>query len=224
MNYLDLAFIIITALIVITGVQRGLLVSLLSMLRFFFGVPLAFFVSDRYYISVYDNFLKETVYNQVLEQISRSQSVNGIIKAVNDFTGSLPDIFSRGIDTSSFKDLSLEEISKEVTDSVVEPVALIVIKIILFIITFVLFYIVAGIIIHLVKKLRKKEHMPLRHANAFLGGVLGLLKALVLIFTVSTIIGYICGILPKDNSFVKLADSSYAVDFINANNPFIKQL
>ncbi len=224
MNYIDLAFIIITALMVIIGAQKGLLVSLLSMLRFFIGVPLSFFVSEKYYQQAYDSFLKETAYNEVFEKVSQSQSVNSIIKAVDEFTGSLPSVFSQGIDTASFKSLSVEEISKAVTDSVVEPIALIIIKIILFIITFVLFYIVAGIIIFLIKRLQKKEHMPLKRTNAFLGGVFGLLKAVILIFTAAAIIGYICDILPQDNSFIKQTDSSYALEFINSYNPLLKQL
>lgn len=224
MNYIDLAFIIITVLMVIIGARKGFLVSLLSMLRFFIGVPLSFFVSGRYYQQAYDSFIKENAYNEVLEKISQSQSVNSIIKAVDEFTDSLPSVFSQGIDTDSFKNLSVEEISRTVTDSVVEPIALIIIKIILFIITFVLFYIAAGIVIFLIKSLQKKEHMPLKHANSFLGGVFGLLKAVVLIFTVSTIIGYMSDILPQDNSFIKQAESSYALEFINTDNPLLKPL
>lgn len=224
MNYIDLAFIIITVLMVIIGARKGFLVSLLSMLRFFIDVPLSFFVSGRYYQQAYDSFIKENAYNEVLEKISQSQSVNSIIKAVDEFTDSLPSVFSQGIDTDSFKNLSVEEISRTVTDSVVEPIALIIIKIILFIITFVLFYIAAGIVIFLIKSLQKKEHMPLKHTNSFLGGVFGLLKAVVLIFTVSTIIGYMSDILPQDNSFIKQADSSYALEFINTDNPLLKPL
>lgn len=222
MNYIDLVIIIITALMVVIGALRGLVVSLLSMLRFSISVPLSFFVSETYCHQVYDSLVKESAYNAVSERLSQSQSVNGIISGVEEFTNSLPSIFSQGIETGAFKTLSIDEISKTVTDTVVEPVALIVIKILLFVITFIVFYIIASILISVFKKMQKKDKAPLKRTNAFLGGVFGLLKAFVFIFTISTIIGYICDIIPQGNLFVKQAENSFLLEFINTHNFLLK--
>lgn len=222
MNYIDLALIIITALMVIIGACRGLIISLISMVRFTIGVPLSFFVSEMFSKLVYDGFVKEIAYQKVSERLADSQSVNSIIKSVDDFTNSLPSIFSKGIDTASFKILSIDEISRAITDSVVEPIAVVIIKILLFVITFVLFYIITGVIISFIKTLQKKDHMPLKRTDIVLGGVFGFVKAFVLMFTLATIIGYICSIIPQTSSFAKQADSSFALEFINTYNPLLK--
>lgn len=219
MNYIDLTFIVITVVMILVGACRGLIVSLLSMLRIIVGTPLAFFVSDMYYSQIYNNLVKDIAYNKVLDELSQAQSIETIISNVKEFTASLPSIFSDSINLTGA--LSLEEISRAITDSVIEPIALVVIRITIFVAVFVAFYVITGIIILLVKRLRKKEHAPLKKTDFILGGVFGLVKAAVFVFTAATIIGYISAIVPADNSFIKLAENSYALEFINTHNPFL---
>ncbi|MDE6154999.1 MAG: CvpA family protein [Eubacterium sp.] len=219
MNYIDLIFIIITAVMIIAGACRGLVVSLLSMLRFIAGIPLAYFVSDTYYSQIYNNLVKDIAYNNVLEELSQAQSIETIISNVKDFTESLPSVFSGNIDFAGA--LSIEEISRVITDSIIEPIALVAIRIIIFAAVFVAFYVITGIIILVVKRFRKKEHAPLKKTDFILGGAFGLVKAAVFIFTAATIIGYISAIVPADNSFIEIADNSYALEFINIHNPFL---
>lgn len=219
MNYIDLAFIGITAAIIIAGACRGLIVSLLSMLRFIIGIPLAFFVSDMYYSQIYNNLVKDIAYNHVLDELSQAQSIETIISNVREFTDSLPSIFSDNIDFTGA--LSIEEISRAITDNVIEPIALVAIKIIIFAAVFIAFYLITGIIILAVKRLRKKEHAPLKKTDFILGGLFGLVKAVLFVLTAATIIGYISAVVPADNSFIKLVESSYALEVINAQNPFL---
>ena len=91
--------------------------------------------------------------------------------------------------------------------------------IIIFIICFALLFIVSIIILSLLKKLQHKKHMPLRHINAVLGGVFGLVKALILIFILSTVFGLLLEVIPNNNQFYQIVDSSIAVEYINAINP-----
>lgn len=220
MSYIDLAFIVIAALMIIAGACRGFMVSLLSMLRLIVGIPLAYFVSDMYYAQLYNRFVKEIAYNNVLEELSQTQSVESIISNVKELTASLPEVFTKDIDFAGA--LSLEEISRVITDSVIEPIALVIIRILIFAAIFIAFYIITGIIILAVKRTRKKEHAPFKKTDYVLGGAFGLVKALAVIFTAATIISYISGIIPQDNSFIKQAESSYALEFINTYNPLIK--
>ena len=222
MSFIDLAFIIIAVIMVAVGARRGLIVSLLSTVRFIIGVPLSFYVSESYSRQVYDSFVKEIAYNKVAERLAESESVNSIISGVEEFTSSLPGLFSQSIDTSAFKGFSLDEISRRITDSIVEPIAVIIIKVLLFIITFLVFFLVAGLVILLIKKLRKRNKTPLKRTSTVLGGVLGLLKALTLLFALSTILSYICDIIPQDNLFARQVNSSFVLNFINSYNPLLK--
>ena len=207
---------------VAVGARRGLIVSLLSTVRFIIGVPLSFYVSESYSRQVYDSFVKEIAYNKVAERLAESESVNSIISGVEEFTSSLPGLFSQSIDTSAFKGFSLDEMSRRITDSIVEPIAVIIIKVLLFIITFLVFFLVTGLVILLIKKLRKRNKTPLKRTSTVLGGVLGLLKALTLIFALSTILSYICDIIPQDNLFARQVNSSFVLNFINSYNPLLK--
>lgn len=220
MSYIDIAFIAITVFFVLAGACRGLVVSLLSMLRFVIGTPLAFFVGDRYASSIYDSLVREIAYNRVAQEISQSRSLDNIISNVKEITESLPSIFSQGVNLSG--NLSIDEISRAITDTVVEPIAVVVIKILLFAVTFVAFYVVTGVLILMIKRLKNKEHMPLKRTDYILGGAFGLIKAMVFLFTTATVIGYICDILPQDNSFLKQAEGSLALEFINTYNPLMK--
>lgn len=219
MNYIDLAFIVIAAVMIIAGAYRGLVVSLLSMLRFIAGIPIAYFVSDTYYSQIYNNLVKDIAYNRVLEELSQTQSVETIISNIKDFTDSLPSIFSGSIDLTGA--LSIEEISRVITDSIIEPIALIAIRLILFAAVFVAFYIITGIIILAVKRLRKKEHAPLKKTDFILGGAFGFIKAMVFVLACATIISYASAIVPADHPFIKTAESSRALEFINTYNPFL---
>ena len=53
MNLVDLFLIVLIALTVFVGIKRGLLISLLSALRFIVSIPLSFFVGNNYNEIIY---------------------------------------------------------------------------------------------------------------------------------------------------------------------------
>lgn len=91
--------------------------------------------------------------------------------------------------------------------------------VIIFVLCFVLLLIVTEIFLSLLKKLQKIKHMPLKHLNAFLGGVFGLVKALIFVFALSSVFGILLDVIPNDNQFYQIVDSSIAVEYINQINP-----
>lgn len=219
MSYIDIAFIAIAVLMVIAGACRGLVVSLLHMLKFLIGIPLSFFLSDLLYLDIYNSFIKNAVYDSVLNELNDSESAENLLEGINNFVSELPDYLAKNIDLSNLSTLTAEQISSNITDNVLEPIVLIVLKIVIFIVSLVVFCIIVSILISAFSKLQKKDHMPLKHTNSLLGGLFGFIKAVMLIFTISVIISTVCSILPQDNSFVRQADSSYALEFINTYNP-----
>ena len=88
-----------------------------------------------------------------------------------------------------------------------------------FLLCFIVLGILSGILINILVKLQKKKGMPLRHTNAFLGGAFGLVKAGVIIITLSAVLGCVLDVLPKDNQFYEIVNNSYAVEYINTYNP-----
>lgn len=45
-SYIDIAFVVIAVIMTIVGAKRGLVVSLIGMLRFIFIVPVSYFLTD----------------------------------------------------------------------------------------------------------------------------------------------------------------------------------
>lgn len=221
MSYIDIAFIVITVLMIVMGACRGLIVSLLSTFKYIIGIPLSFFLSDLLHQRLYNEFVKDIVYNTVFEQLSESQAAGSLTESINSFVNEMPEYFANSFDISRLGGLSVEDISRSITDSLLEPIALTIIRVIVFLVVFVVFCVIISILIAVFSKLQKKEHAPLKKTNSLLGGVFGLLRAILFIITISTIIGYISTVIPQDNSFIKQVDDSYALEFINTYNPFL---
>lgn len=157
-SYIDIAFIVIAVIMIIVNASRGLVVSLLSMVRMVLVVPLSYFAAK--YVEPY-------VPADLISQIPRA----------------------------------------------LQPA-------VLFVICFILLLILSGIILLVLKKLQKKKGVPLRHTNAFLGGVFGFVKALVIVFALSAVLGSVLEYIPQTNQFYEPVSSSYAVEYVNKINLF----
>lgn len=157
-SYIDIAFFAMAVIMVIAGIKKGFLVSLLSMFKFIIVLPLSYFLSD--YVKPY-------------------------IPA--DIIGEAPET---------------------------------AIEIIAFLVCFIVLLIIADVILMLLKKLQKDKDLLLHNTNAVLGGAFGFVKAVIIVFVFSAVIGAAEQYIPKDSAFVEMVDSSYAVDFINNINLF----
>jgi uncharacterized membrane protein required for colicin V production len=219
LSYIDIAFIVIAVLMVIISANRGFLVSLLSMAKFVVGVPLSYALSINLSSQIYDSTVRQLVYNSVLDKLNDSSA--NVAENINEILNGVSDNFAQKVDLTNISSLSTEQISNNIVDNVLQPVIIIALKIAIFIALFIVFCIVVGLLISLIKKLQNKKHMPLKRTNKLFGGIFGLIKAVVFIYTLATIIGYITNIIPQDNAFVQQANSSAVLNYINDNNPFL---
>ena len=71
MNLVDLSLIVLIALTVFVGIKRGLLISLLSALRFIVSIPLSFFVGNNYNEIIYKNYIRQYVLKYVDDKLSQ---------------------------------------------------------------------------------------------------------------------------------------------------------
>lgn len=157
-SYIDIAFFAMAVIMVIAGIKKGFLVSLLSMFKFIIVLPLSYFLSD--YVKPY-----------------------------------IPT-----------------EIIGEAPETAIEIIA--------FLVCFIVLLIIADVILVLLKKLQKDKDLPLHNTNAVLGGAFGFVKAVIIVFVLSAVIGAAEQYIPKDSAFIEMVDSSYAVNLINDINPF----
>lgn len=155
-SYIDIAFVVIAVIMTIVGAKRGLVVSLIGMLRFIFIVPVSYLLTD---------YLMPYVPKDLLNEIPQQ---------------------ARGVA--------------------------------LFFVVFIALIVLTGILMFALKKLQDKKGMPLRHTNAFLGGVFGFVKALVLISVLSLGSALVIDFIPKDNQVYEILSGSYIVEYISNLN------
>lgn len=225
MNYIDVFFILVFVLTVLTGYLRGFAVSLISLLRFAIAVPLAFYTSSKYSYIIYQKIIQVRATELISEKVNSTIDFNSISASIRESADSLPFVLKNSVDLSFLEGLSSgsSDLTSQIVNNIVEPVAIAVIKIIIFVLTIVLFYVITWIIILLVKKIGKAENAPFKKTNKFLGAVFGLVKSVILIFTVAAVFEFIieiCG-SGNDNSFVTELKSSEFLYFINGYNPIL---
>lgn len=90
--------------------------------------------------------------------------------------------------------------------------------IVVFFAVFVILIVLTGIVMNILTKLQKKKGVPLRHTNAFLGGVFGFIKALIFISVISGVASLILDFIPENNQFYEIFNNSYIVDIVRNFN------
>ena len=214
MNLVDLSLIVLIALTVFVGIKRGLLISLLSALRFIVSIPLSFFVGNNYNEIIYKNYIRQYVLKYVDDKLSQSNEINDFVQNLKSITSTFSFLFK---DKSLIKSINLvntNTASVYITDNILCPIVQEIIKILLILLTFILFYVITGIILSLAKKIREKKKLPLHKTNSFFGGVFGLVKS-------GAISKFILDIITVQNNFVTQLKGSVIIDFINKFNPLI---
>ena len=218
MNLVDLFLIVLIALTVFVGIKRGLLISLLSALRFIVSIPLSFFVGNNYNEIIYKNYIRQYVLKYVDDKLSQSNEINDFVQNLKSITSTFSFLFK---DKSLIKSINLvntNTASVYITDNILCPIVQEIIKILLILLTFILFYVITGIILSLAKKIREKKKLPLHKTNSFFGGVFGLVKSVLVLSSISK---FILDIITVQNNFVTQLKGSVIIDFINKFNPLI---
>lgn len=221
MSWFDIIFAALIIIMTVYGARRGIIISLLSMLKFAAGIPVSYFISNNLYQKLYDGYVKQYLYDGMAKRLSEA-SADSIVTDIKDFASSLPGDLAKEFDMARLDSLSVDELSRSVTDSLLQPIILAAIKIIVFVASFIIFCIIISIVISLVRKIRNRKNAPLKKTGSFFGGVFGFIKSLILICAVVFCIGILREVLPADNIILLQADKSYIIDFINSVYQSIK--
>lgn len=221
MNYVDLSIVIFTVLAVYVGFRRGLFISLLTLLRMIVGIPLSIYAGETFNQKIYDKYIKEYAAEQVSRRLSDSKKITDFTSELKETVNAFSFLFKDKTDTDVINSLTPDNAAVYITDNIIEPIALEIVKIVLIILTFLIFYLITGIIISAAKRIREKKSLPLHNTNSVLGGVFGLIKAVIIIFAVGAATDFIAGIQYEDNEFIRQLDSSVILKFINEYNPIV---
>lgn len=195
---LDLAIILIIALCVFIGIKRGAVKEIVSLVGIIVALVLAITISKIGATFIYNRFVGEAIYNTVYEAVEDKvgEDISTTIDALPEEIFQIGDAI--GVDISEKLESGLKEdtnlassVSEIVSESIAKPLVITIIQLVLFIILFVVFKVLIGWlgrILNIVAKLP-----VIGTANKLVGGIVGLLKGVI----IASIVCYVVIIILK---------------------------
>lgn len=227
LNCVDVIIVGVLLLAFFVGYAKGILITLVNLIRYSVGLFLCMFVANGYSEMFYNSFVKERIVNKLSTQVVTSANIDEILANLNTTVNSLPSFVKKGIDITSLSFSSGDDIASIIAENVFQPIALVIVKILLFVLTFVVFFGLTGLIIHGIRKRNSKKRSESRHksklktVDRIFGGLFGLVKGALIVFIFVSAVGAISQIDSfRDNAFVSTALNSSLYNYLLDVNPF----
>ena len=81
-NVLDIILVLLVVACVIAGYFKGLLRSVISFAKYALGLPLSFFIADKYSAQIYNSLFRETALNKVTSALEQSANIDSVVSSV----------------------------------------------------------------------------------------------------------------------------------------------
>ncbi len=230
---IDLAIVLIAVFIIWRSARRGFVRTVIELVGYILAAMISFSLAGIIAQSVYDKSIRPEIIETVEQNISEGANLSEIQTAMQDVMDELPGFITL---FSGSNGLSADALSQEmddtisggvhtaavsVADQIVQPIAVSGIKAILGSILFTVLMIGVRFISRTLNRLINFSF--LRPINKLLGGLVGVLKAVLILFCAVTIIAllrtYISG---ADEIFSpQVIDKTYLFKLLYNANPFI---
>ena len=233
MNFLlDIIFIILIIVFIVAGAKKGLVKSLLDGLTSIISGVIAYLVAEPVSNFIYETAIRNFVKSKITDVLSLpSNDFNSITERVNAMVNEIPEgavklaakfgfninaeitaIVQKG---SNEKNVLIEAVMSNIVDNVLT----VLIEAIVLISLFVIISIILSAVIRFFDDIIEK--IPLvKETNKITGGILGLLKAVVIIFVASTVLFFVAGVSDNEE-FISVIYSSKIFELVNNNNPLL---
>lgn len=193
-NIFDVIFVIIILVEFFIHYAKGFLYSVISLFKIIGSVLIAGYVSDRYASSIYDLYIEERLITKVAEKLADFK--DGLISTFDE--GILGEAISSYLSKHTFDD-DINALSQTIVSENMENTILSGIQLILFLFVFILGIVILSSLQNLL--LHTNEIPVLGFINRVLGGALGIIIGLLLIYLISMAISII---LKYNNSVIPL--------------------
>lgn len=222
MNLVDVLLAVIAVLIVFSGYKKGLIVSLLEMAKLAVGMPLSYWVSDKYNQVFYDSFVHSIVQDKINKEVSTYANTDQFIDSIKQSVGSFPEFMRSAIDLKALDKVSTDNIALFVEKNVVEPIALIVVKVALFLACLIIFGLIVSFLLSFFRKQNRGKGSVLKTTNRIAGGVFGGVRAVLFIAVIATVCFYVANLYTgENNDMINMLKESVILNNINNINPMI---
>lgn len=225
---LDLIFIALAVVMIILGAKKGLIKALLDGLSTIASGIIAYILATPVAKVIYDAFVRGIVKSEFLKGLNESGTDFGSIsEKVNALVSELPEgalniaskfgfnvngAISNVVNTAPDSNEALvETLMTNIGDNIFLTITEAVTMIALFIIVSITLTFVIRLLNKVVKKLP-----VIKQANKLAGGLLGLVKAVVIIFVASTVLVFV-----QNEELTPIINSSKIFEFVNNINPLL---
>ena len=225
---LDLIFIVLAVVMIILGAKKGLIKALLDGLSTIASGIIAYILATPVAKVIYDAFVRGVVKSEFLKGLndsgtdfgSISEKVNALVNELPegalaiaskfgfDVNGAISNVVSSAPDSNeSLVETLMTNIGDNIFLTITEAVTMIAL--------FIIVSICLTFVIRLLNKVVKKLPV-IKQANKLAGGLLGLVKAVVIIFVISTALVFV-----NNEELSPIINSSIILEFVNNNNPLL---
>ena len=225
---LDLIFIVLAVVMIILGAKKGLIKALLDGLSTIASGIIAYILATPVAKVIYDAFVRGVVKSEFLKGLndsgtdfgSISEKVNALVNELPegalaiaskfgfDVNGAISNVVSSAPDSNeSLVETLMTNIGDNIFLKITEAVTM-----------FALFIIVSIALTFVIRLLNKvvKKLPVIKQANKLAGGLLGLVKAVVIIFVVSTVLVFV-----QNEELAPMINSSVILKVVNDINPLL---
>lgn len=219
---IDIIFILIFGVVIITSVKKGFIVSLFELVGTIASFVAARIFSDSLATPVFEKFVSpgaEKLLSQNLGDVATTDYGTQIEEAIN----SIPDFFASLMNLMGIsKEALIEKVSSSefasgslldsLMESVVTPVGTAVVQFILFAVLVALITLVLRILVRLLDKIIKK--IPaIKQMNSALGGVVGAIRGLLIVVIISLLLAVGAGFI-NHPEFISAVEGSFVVGVV----------
>lgn len=225
---LDLIFIALAVVMIILGAKKGLIKALLDGLSTIASGIIAYILATPVAKVIYDAFVRGVVKSEFLKGLndsgtdfgSISEKVNALVNELPegalaiaskfgfDVNGAISNVVSSAPDSNeSLVETLMTNIGDNIFLTITEAVTMIAL--------FIIVSIALTFVIRLLNKVVKKLPV-IKQANKLAGGLLGLVKAVVIIFVVSTVLVFV-----QNEELAPMINSSVILKVVNDINPLL---
>lgn len=225
---LDLIFIALAVVMIILGAKKGLIKALLDGLSTIASGIIAYILATPVAKVIYDAFVRGVVKSEFLKGLndsgtdfgSISEKVNALVNELPegalaiaskfgfDVNGAISNVVSSAPDSNeSLVETLMTNIGDNIFLTITEAVTMIAL--------FIIVSIALTFVIRLLNKVVKKLPV-IKQANKLAGGLLGLIKAVVIIFVISTVLVFV-----QNEELAPMINSSVILKVVNDINPLL---
>ena len=218
---LDIAYVIIFLLVVISAYRKGFLRSVILCLGYIASIIISISVSRYLSKIIFDTFIRDNIIKAVNSKLTGNVNADGIQTIVAEFMSKLPNIITKSISAyfggqqgiiDNIQNSSggvINNIGITIADNIVAPIVITLLQTLVCVIVFVLCIIVVKMIARLFTGFYA---IPvIGPINSILGGVVGIAQAAILLYIIAVLGKMLISLSANELGYfnTKIIDSTY---------------